>query len=35
MVDNPNAPTDIYDDIPVVNKIDFGFYVVPEKHDIV
>lgn len=35
MVDNPNAPTDIYDDIPIVNKIDFGFYVVPEKHDIV
>ena len=28
-VDNPNASVDIYDDIPIINKIDFGFYVVP------
>jgi hypothetical protein len=34
MVDNPDAPTDVYDDIPIVNKIDFGFYVTPDKYDI-
>lgn len=33
LVDNPDAPTDIYDDIPIVNKIDFGIYVVPHQHD--
>ena len=33
-VDNPNTSADVYDDIPIVNKIDFGFYVVPQKHDI-
>ena len=33
-VDNPNASVDIYDDIPIINKIDFGFYVVPQKHEI-
>lgn len=25
----------VYDGIPIINKIDFGFYVVPGKHDIV
>ena len=34
MVDNPDAPNDVYDDIPIVNKIDFGFYVAPDKYDI-
>lgn len=24
----------VYEGIPVINKIDFGFYVVPGKHDI-
>lgn len=33
-VDNPNASVDIYDDIPIINKIDFGFYVVPQKYEI-
>ena len=33
-VDNPNTSADVYDDIPIINKIDFGFYVVPQKHDI-
>lgn len=32
-VDNPDGPA-IYDDIPIINKIDFGFYAVPKKHDI-
>ena len=31
-VDNPNTSANVYDDIPIVNKIDFGFYVVPSKH---
>ena len=31
-VDNPDISA--YDDIPIINKIDFGFYVVPQKHDI-
>ena len=26
---------DVYDGIPIINKIDFGFYVVPKQHDIV
>ena len=33
-VDNPDISSTVYDDIPIVNKIDFGFYVVPQKHDI-
>lgn len=33
-VDNPETSSTVYDDIPVINKIDFGFYVVPSKHDI-
>lgn len=33
-VDNPETSADVYDDIPIVNKIDFGFYVVPSKHEI-
>lgn len=34
MVPNPNSPGDTYDDIPIINKIDFGIYAVPKKHDI-
>lgn len=26
--------TDVYDGIPIINKIDFGIYVVPKEHDI-
>ena len=34
-VPNPDLSDDtIYEDVPVVNTIDFGFYVVPTKHDI-
>lgn len=33
-VDNPETSATVYDDIPIINKIDFGFYVVPQKHDI-
>ena len=33
-VDNPDVSADIYDDMPYVNKIDFGVYVVPKKYDI-
>lgn len=33
-VDNPDISARVYDDIPIVSKIDFGFYVVPQKHDI-
>ena len=32
-IDDPDGP-DVYDDVPIINKIDFGFYVVPGKHDI-
>ena len=28
-VDNPEAGASVYDDIPIINKIDFGMYVVP------
>ena len=34
MVDNPDISGNIYDDVPIINKIDFGLYVVPNKHDI-
>lgn len=33
-VDNPDISATVYDDIPIINKIDFGLYVVPNKHDI-
>ena len=26
--------TEIYDDVPIVNKLDFGFYTIPKKEDI-
>jgi hypothetical protein len=28
-VDNPETSANVYDDVPIINKIDFGFYVVP------
>ncbi len=34
-VDNPETSSTTYDDIPVINTIDFGFYAVPGQHDIV
>jgi hypothetical protein len=33
MVDNPDSPG-YYDDMPIVNQINFGLYVAPNKHDI-
>ena len=30
-----NTSVEVYDGIPTINKIDFGFYVVPAQHDIV
>ena len=34
MVDNPDVSSTTYSDVPIINKIDFGLYVVPGKHDI-
>ena len=33
-VDNPDISGLIYDDVPYINKIDFGMYVVPRSKDI-
>lgn len=33
-VDNPETSSTTYDDVPVINNIDFGFYVVPNGKDI-
>lgn len=33
-VDNPETSSTTYDDVPVINNIDFGLYVVPNSKDI-
>ena len=33
-VDDPNAGPQMYDDVPYINTIDFGMYVVPSSKDI-
>ena len=33
-VDDPELSDEVYDDIPIIDKISFGLYVVPQKHDI-
>lgn len=34
-VESPSAMIDVYEGIPIIEKIDFGFYVVPRQHQIV
>lgn len=29
-----SSSVDVYDGIPLIEKIDFGFYAVPNKHEI-